>query len=146
MFAEGEGDNKPVSLLVIDVDHFKPINDTYGHDAGDVVLQELAKRIVGCVRGIDVACRYGGEEFVLLMPNTDSELASMIAERLREDIEDHPIVIDEKTGKEIRITVSIGIATSEAGDNQTAQQLLKRADDALYEAKNQGRNQVVCAA
>jgi two-component system cell cycle response regulator len=146
IFADPNTDQKPISILVIDVDHFKPINDTYGHEAGDLVLQELAKRIVSSVRGIDVACRYGGEEFVLLMPSTDSELASMIAERLREDIEEHPIVVDEETQKAISLTVSIGIATSDVGDNDTAQKMLKRADDALYQAKNQGRNQVVFAA
>ena len=141
---EAEASNHPASVLVMDVDHFKKINDTLGHDAGDLVLKELARRIVNSVRGIDIACRYGGEEFVVLMPNTEGSLAQMIAERLREDIEGNPIVVDETGGETVNVTVSIGVATTQPEDGP--QQILKRADDALYQAKDQGRNQVVFAA
>lgn len=141
MFDVGSQAKMPVSVLIIDVDHFKPINDTYGHDIGDVVLQGLAKRLTGSIRGMDVACRYGGEEFVLLMPKTDAATVSVVAERIREEIEAKPFDLGGDHQKSIPITVSIGAATSHEGD--TPQAILKRADEALYRAKEQGRNRVV---
>lgn len=144
LLEEAMKENHPASVLVLDVDHFKNINDSHGHDVGDIVLMELAKRIVNSVRGADIACRYGGEEFVVLMPNTDRLSASMIAERLREDIEDEPIVLEGVAGTPFTITVSIGVSTVVEGDSP--QKILKRADDALYRAKDQGRNKVVFAA
>ena len=132
---------KPLSVLVIDIDFFKSVNDTHGHDAGDDVLREFAVRIRKSIRGIDLACRYGGEEFVVVMPETDMAVATMVAERLRRRIATEPFPIHQGTGK-IDVTISIGIAAlAEAKD--TAGTVLKRADLALYRAKRDGRNRVV---
>jgi two-component system cell cycle response regulator len=135
---------KPLSFVIMDIDYFKAVNDTHGHDIGDEVLHEFAKRIGENVRGIDLACRYGGEEFVVVMPETDSGFAYAVAERLRKSIETTPIAISRAPGK-INITISIGIAASE-GEHDTADALLRRADQALYSAKRNGRNRVVADA
>jgi two-component system cell cycle response regulator len=135
---------KPLSFLILDIDYFKSVNDGHGHDIGDEVLKEFANRISANVRGIDLACRYGGEEFVVVMPDTDVSLAYTIAERLRKSIETTPIVISRAPGK-LNITISIGIAAAE-GTADTADALLHRADQALYSAKRNGRNRVVTAA
>lgn len=135
---------KALSVCITDIDRFKLVNDTYGHDAGDDILKEFAARIRATVRGADLACRYGGEEFVVVMPDTDAATAGKIAERLRGLIEDQPFVI-RSSGLAINITASLGIACNEAGA-ETPEQLLKQADKALYEAKNGGRNRVVAAA
>jgi len=135
---------KALAFLILDIDYFKTVNDGYGHDIGDEVLKEFASRISANVRGIDLACRYGGEEFVVVMPDTDVTLAIAIAERLRKSIEANPIPISRPPGK-LNITISIGIAGSE-GANDTAEALLHRADQALYSAKRTGRNRVVAAA
>lgn len=135
---------KPLSVLVLDIDYFKAINDTYGHDAGDDVLREFAVRIRKSIRGIDLACRYGGEEFVIVMPETDMAVAATVAERLRRRIATEPFAI-EQGGRSINVTISIGLAGLEnAGDG--ALTLLKRADQALYRAKRDGRNRVVADA
>lgn len=135
---------RALSVCLTDIDRFKLINDTYGHDAGDEVLKELAVRIRSTVRGADLACRYGGEEFVVVMPDTSLDMAATIAERLRSAIEGKPFRISA-TGLELNVTASLGIASiSEAIQNPG--QLLKAADQALYEAKNAGRNRVVAAA
>jgi len=134
---------KPVSFLILDVDFFKQINDTYGHDVGDEVLREFAGRISANVRGIDLACRFGGEEFVVVMPDTDLSFAYMVAERLRQSVADAPFQL-AANGKEVPVTISIGVATSYAGD--TPEVLLKRADQALYRAKRDGRNRVIADA
>jgi len=134
---------KPLAFLIMDVDFFREVNNNHGHDIGDEVLKEFASRISANVRGIDLACRYGGEEFVVVMPDTDMGLAFSIAERLRRSIETTPIAISRAPGK-ITITISIGIAaTTGPGDN--AEALLHRADQALYSAKRNGRNRVVTA-
>ncbi len=135
---------KPISFLIIDIDYFKNVNDTHGHDAGDEVLREFANRISANVRGIDLACRFGGEEFVVVMPDTDTAFAYSVAERLRQSIETTPFPLSRPPG-EIRITVSIGIANSTGGDD-TADNLLHRADQALYRAKREGRNRVISEA
>jgi two-component system, cell cycle response regulator len=132
---------KPLAVLVIDIDYFKAINDTHGHDAGDDVLRDFAMRIKRSIRGIDLACRYGGEEFVLVMPETDMAVASMVAERLRRRIAAEPFAIQQGT-RAIPVTISIGIAALRSKDD-TAASLLKRADQALYRAKRDGRNRVV---
>jgi two-component system cell cycle response regulator len=132
---------KPLSTLVIDIDYFKAINDTHGHDAGDDVLRDFALRIKRSIRGIDLACRYGGEEFVIVMPETDMAVAAMVAERLRRRIAAEPFPIQEGASA-IPVTISIGIAALR-GDDDTAAALLKRADQALYRAKRDGRNRVV---
>jgi two-component system cell cycle response regulator len=132
---------KPLSALIIDIDFFKAINDTHGHDAGDDVLRDFALRIKRSIRGIDLACRYGGEEFVIVMPETDVAVAAMVAERLRRRIASEPFPIQQGASA-IPVTISIGIAALR-GDDDTAAALLKRADQALYRAKRDGRNRVV---
>lgn len=132
---------KPLTVMVLDIDYFKSINDTYGHDAGDDVLRDFALRIKRAIRGIDLACRYGGEEFVLVMPETDMAVAAMVAERLRRRIAAEPFSI-QKGAKSVPVTISIGIAGLRDKDD-TAASVLKRADQALYRAKRDGRNRVV---
>ena len=135
---------KPLALMMLDIDYFKSINDTYGHDAGDDVLRDFAVRIRKSIRGIDLACRYGGEEFVIVMPETDLHVASMVAERLRRAIAGEPFAVN-KGAKRIAVTISIGLATLETKGEPIAD-VLKRADRALYRAKNDGRNRVVSQA
>ena len=134
---------KPLSVLILDIDHFKAVNDTYGHAAGDDVLREFSRRLRRAVRGIDLVGRHGGEEFVVAMPDTDADLAFIIGERLRERIAGESFVLGNGTG--VRATASIGVSTLlPAGDSPEA--LLQRADEALYLAKRSGRNRVVAAA
>ena len=144
LISNANATGKPVSFLILDIDYFKSVNDGHGHDIGDEVLKEFANRISANVRGIDLACRYGGEEFVVVMPDTDMSLAFSIAERLRKSIETTPVVISRAPGK-LNITISIGIAATQ-GPGDTAEALLHRADQALYSAKRNGRNRVVTAA
>jgi two-component system, cell cycle response regulator len=134
---------KPLSVLILDIDYFKSINDTWGHDTGDDVLREFALRIKKSIRGIDLACRYGGEEFVVVMPETDMAVATMVAERLRRGIASESFPI-QKGARSIEVTISIGIAT--LGPGEDAAMVIKRADQALYRAKRDGRNRVVPAA
>lgn len=136
--------NRSLSVCITDIDRFKLVNDTYGHDAGDAVLREFANRVRSAVRGADLACRYGGEEFVLVMPDTSAEMAAGVAERLRAIVEREPFRIPG-TDVFLSVTASLGIACAlPAGDSPET--LLKRADAALYEAKRSGRNRVVAAA
>lgn len=135
---------KAISLLVIDIDFFKAVNDTHGHDVGDQVLKEFSRRIRKNIRGIDMACRLGGEEFVLVMPETDMSEAYVIGERLRVAVSGQDFAIAGITDL-LNITVSIGIAALE-GPDDSADGLLKRADKALYRAKRDGRNRVVSDA
>jgi two-component system cell cycle response regulator len=132
-----------LSLLVADIDFFKSVNDTYGHDAGDVVLREFAQRFRRNTRGIDLACRLGGEEFVIIMPDTDLARAVQVGERLRATIAGEPFAV--APGKELSVTASVGIATIEYRDD-TPETLFKRADRALYAAKREGRNRVASDA
>ena len=134
---------KPLTVLVLDIDYFKSINDSWGHDAGDDVLREFALRIKKSIRGIDLACRYGGEEFVVVMPETDMAVATMVAERLRRRIASEPFPI-QQGARTIEVTISIGIAA--LGRDEDAATVVKRADQALYRAKRDGRNRVVPAA
>ena len=131
--------DRPISLLMIDIDHFKQVNDTYGHPAGDAVLVELAKRVTRQARKIDRVCRYGGEEFAVLLPETDPAGASIFAQRLCEAMAAEQWELDN--GTRISMTVSIGIASCpyHAG---TSQELIIAADKALYTAKETGRNRV----
>jgi two-component system cell cycle response regulator len=126
-----------LSLLLIDLDHFKSINDTHGHDVGDKVLERFAQVVKDEVRAIDVACRHGGEEFAVVMPGAGIDMARSAAERLRAR------VARETFAKGLKITVSIGVAGFEAGDTES--RIVKRADRALYAAKQRGRNRVVTA-
>ncbi len=133
--------SRPMAVLIVDIDFFKSINDTYGHDAGDEVLKEFASRLRANVRGMDLVARFGGEEFVVVMPETDLALAQGIAERLRETVAGTPFTVSG--GKaEIPVTISIGMGTFDRGDD-TPNTILKRADTALYRAKKTGRNKVV---
>jgi diguanylate cyclase (GGDEF)-like protein len=131
--------NHAMSCLMLDIDHFKAINDTYGHDAGDEVLREVARALTKNSRTSDTVYRLGGEEFLVLCPNDASEKAVQGAERIREAIES--LIVDTAAGK-IRVTISIGAADRDS-DLSTTDKLLKNADDALYQAKAQGRNRVV---
>jgi two-component system cell cycle response regulator len=144
LFDEAAQSGKPLSVLVLDIDHFKPINDSYGHDAGDAVLREFAMRLKRNIRGIDLACRLGGEEFVVVMPDTDLDQAYLVGERLRECIATAPFFAGEST-TEIEVTASVGVAALEFPDD-TPEIILKRADQALYCAKRDGRNRVVADA
>ncbi len=134
---------RPLSVLVMDLDYFKKVNDTYGHDAGDEVLRELAERLRKQVRRLDVICRVGGEEFVVLLPGADARVAHQVAERLRRAICREPFLISAGGGKRpLEVTISIGLSSYERAED-TLETLLKRADEALYAAKQQGRNCVV---
>lgn len=132
--------SRALSLVIMDMDHFKSVNDTYGHSSGDEVLKTLAEVIVKTIRSADLAARYGGEEFVVLMPETDAVRCYEAAERLRKGVENTPFIIPHPESP-IRKTTSIGCATMQPND--TPETLLKRADVALYEAKNTGRNKVL---
>jgi two-component system cell cycle response regulator len=134
---------RPLSLMILDVDHFKAVNDTYGHDAGDEVLKGLAQRMRRVVRNADLVCRLGGEEFVIVMPDTPLAIAAKIAERVRAAVQSAPFQIDA-SGRAIPVTTSIGIA--ERADDANPDALLRRADKALYDSKTAGRNRVTSAA
>jgi len=135
---------KPLSMLILDIDHFKSINDTYGHDAGDEVLREFADRLRSCIRGVDLACRLGGEEFVVVMPDTDVGVANQVAERIRRRIAGERFSI-ERGARSIEVTISIGLSSLQEPADVPAL-ILKRADEALYRAKRNGRNRVVSDA
>ncbi len=126
---------KPLSVILFDIDHFKRVNDTFGHHTGDAVLRQLAKIVRNTVRKVDYFIRWGGEEFLIVSEETDGGQARIMAERLRKRVEEHVF------GEAGRITISCGVA--EFGGEDTENTLLKRADDALYRAKRQGRNRVV---
>lgn len=125
--------------VMLDVDHFKSVNDTYGHDAGDEVLKTLAQACVDRLRTVDVVGRLGGEEFAMILPETDPAGAKLTVERLRQDLSS--LSVDTDSG-EINFTVSIGL-TSVIDPDDTIEHALKRADEALYEAKGSGRNKTV---
>ncbi|MGB8601669.1 MAG: PleD family two-component system response regulator, partial [Rhizomicrobium sp.] len=144
LLSQSKQTGKPLAFAIMDIDFFKTVNDTYGHDIGDEVLREFASRVTANVRGIDLACRFGGEEFVVVMPDTDLTFAYAVAERLRKQVESTPITISRSPGT-LNITVSIGIAAL-GGADDTADALLHRADQALYQAKRTGRNRVVADA
>ncbi|MEZ5811523.1 MAG: PleD family two-component system response regulator [Rhizobiaceae bacterium] len=142
LFERAVSRGRPLSVLMADLDRFKAINDTHGHDAGDQVLKEFANRLRKSVRGMDLACRYGGEEFVVVMPDTDPDVAKTVAERVRSATAGAPF---ETASGRIEVTVSVGLSSLIAPAD-TIPALMKRADIALYEAKNGGRNRVVAKA
>jgi two-component system cell cycle response regulator len=131
---------KSLSLLALDVDHFKSVNDENGHAVGDRVLQELASRLKQSIRNIDMVCRIGGEEFVIVLPNTSAGVAAKIADRMRRSVSGEPFNVGARTGP-LTVTVSIGVAAVE-DSSDTMEAVLKRADEALYSAKRGGRNRV----
>jgi len=134
-FSEWQRKTNPFSLVILDVDHFKKFNDTHGHQAGDEVLRQVAKALEHATRDMDIPCRYGGEEFGVVLPGTCARDAKGLAERIRKGIEDLRIKFE---GKTLSVTASVGLAEITAADD--AGRLLKRADDALYTSKDAGRN------
>ncbi|MGI1678169.1 MAG: GGDEF domain-containing protein [Cellvibrionaceae bacterium] len=131
--------NQELSLLMIDVDHFKTVNDTYGHNIGDIVLKKVADIIVEIARQTDMTFRYGGEEFIVVLSKTDLDGARIIADRIRKELESTKIIADDA---ELIVTISLGVTNLKKSEN--VKELFARADSALYQAKNTGRNQVVC--
>jgi diguanylate cyclase len=131
--------NEKLSILMVDIDHFKKVNDTYGHPAGDAVLKQLGEVMMNSSRSIDVVSRMGGEEFSIILPECSSEQAYSIGERIRNSVQDNSFILPD--GKEIKITVSIG-STSYPETVSDIEQLVKEADKALYKAKQTGRNKV----
>jgi diguanylate cyclase (GGDEF)-like protein len=131
---------RPLSLLMFDIDHFKPINDTHGHLTGDYVLKEMSRRLLGRIRKEELLARYGGEEFVVVMPDTPLDVALTVAERLRQRIANEKVQLPG--GEAIDVTVSLGVSSS-ASREDSGPLILKRADGALYSAKRQGRNRTV---
>ena len=129
-----------LSCLLVDLDHFKQINDRFGHDAGDQVLKEVARRIVGSLREVDLAARYGGEEFAILLPHTSKTDARIVAERLLSNLRKQEFTFN---GELVRVTASIGCAGNSDVASGQPEDLVKAADLALYEAKNNGRNAVM---
>jgi two-component system cell cycle response regulator len=132
----------PTSLMMVDLDHFKQVNDVWGHEVGNQVLKLTARLIKQVTRQLDIQCRYGGEEFVVILPSTTLLLASQVAERLRQKIEESEIFTEEQSFK---VTASIGLSVRLAHEKGTASDLIKAADDCLYQAKSAGRNQVCFA-
>ncbi len=130
-----------VSIMAIDIDHFKRCNDTFGHDVGDAVLREFAARLASNTRPSDYACRQGGEEFIVVMPRTPGDIACLAAERLRRSIAGSAFNIPG-LDQPLDVTISIGVAATD-GSDETTETLMKRADEALYEAKRSGRNRVI---
>jgi two-component system cell cycle response regulator len=144
LVSESVTQERPLTVLILDIDHFKRVNDTWGHDAGDEVLKDFAGRVRKVVRGVDLVCRTGGEEFVVIMPETEPASAFRVAERIRQSVEMTPFQIGNGQPP-IRVTTSVGMAGFEHG-HTTVDALLKRADEALYRAKKDGRNRIVAAA
>jgi len=137
--------NYPFSILLIDVDFFKKINDNFGHQAGDSVLQDLAKRLEDKARESDSVGRYGGEEFLVILHNCGINQIEIVAERFRESISNHSFLLDQTQFTEISVTISIGAACSDSNEDIDVYELIKRADQALYQSKEQGRNRsTVC--
>ncbi|WP_292654842.1 diguanylate cyclase [Nitratifractor sp.] len=132
-------EHHPLSLAILDIDRFKQINDTYGHQTGDRVITALSEKLTERYRESDLLCRFGGEEFVILMPNTEQDVAVLLAERTRKEIEKLQIPYGDGA---VSMTVSIGVSQVDLEGEETLDPVLKRADDALYAAKNQGRNRV----
>ncbi len=144
LFEQAANRGKPLSVLVLDIDYFKAVNDTHGHDAGDEVLKEFATRMRKNVRGIDLVCRLGGEEFVVVMPDTDVTVASIVGERVRQKVASEAFPI-HKGARALDVTVSIGLA-SYVPTMTGPDDLVKKADEALYRAKREGRNRIVVDA
>ena len=130
-----------VTLLMLDVDNFKHINDTYGHKVGDIVLIELSNLLQNLTRKSDIICRFGGEEFIILLSQTNIDTANIIAEKIRVNIENHAIKLDKLN--DLKITVSIGVSQVNILTDKNIEDCIKRSDEALYKAKNSGKNKVI---
>ena len=143
MCREGAKEGHIFSLIMIDIDHFKAFNDTYGHQVGDQVLRLVAMTLINEVKGQDMAARYGGEEFAILLPGTNIDAAQAVAENLRKAVEKKE-VMNRTTGENLgQITISLGVA--QFYETENADELIRRADVALYNSKSKGRNKVVVA-
>lgn len=129
----------PTALVMLDLDHFKQVNDSYGHEAGNAVLIQTAKLIQVNTRQLDIQCRYGGEEFAIVLPSTERFLAIQVAERIRESIANTTV---EYNQQQLQVTASIGLAFYQPGESKSVSSLINEADKYLYQAKEQGRNQV----
>ena len=130
---------RPTSLLMIDIDHFKKVNDTHGHEIGNQALIHVAGLISRQVRKIDIVCRYGGEEFAVILPETDLHAGIPVAERIRLSLSDTPLNLDEL---DLTLTASLGLSTYHPYSLNSAEELITQADHYLYEAKQRGRNQL----
>jgi len=137
---KSQAEQAPLCIVMADIDHFKSVNDNYGHLAGDGVLKEVAKRIKNSLRGFDIVGRYGGEEFLLILHHAELPTARMVAERIRSRIAATPI---DLAAEILDVTISMGVAM--AKPDEAVNSLVERADKALYNAKENGRNQVVLA-
>jgi diguanylate cyclase (GGDEF)-like protein len=137
----GEREKRSVGVVLADLDHFKLVNDTYGHFAGDAVLREFARRMQSSIRPYDAIGRYGGEEFLIILPGCDEPCTSRQAERMRSVLDAEPMIVNEQRKL---ITCSFGATTWHPGEPTSPDGLIRIADDALYAAKHQGRNRVVC--
>ncbi len=144
LFADAVQRDAPLAVLLLDIDHFKSVNDGWGHEVGDEVLQEFAKRIRNLTRGIDLVARYGGEEVVIVIPDASADEARFVAERIRERVGSTPFGVRRRS-EILNVTVSIGVAARQPGDVAAAT-VMKRADVALYRAKQEGRNRVIAQA
>src|SRR5262249_40150469 len=133
--------DRPLSIAMVDVDHFKAVNDHYGHGTGDLVLAEVARRLRGAIRGGDLLVRYGGEEFLTVLPKADAGRAWEVGERMRQGVSERAFEVDD--GLALLLRVSVGIAQWRSGEAMLA--LIERADTALYAAKQRGRNRVEVA-
>ncbi|MCP4355102.1 MAG: diguanylate cyclase, partial [Proteobacteria bacterium] len=132
---------KSLCVMMLDIDHFKAVNDTHGHDVGDEVLQTFSRRIKRCIRSIDLATRMGGEEFFVVLPDVNSNIAIQVAERIRTDICTRPFEVSTDSG-EISISVSIGAFLIASDNTVSVDEAIKTADEELYQAKESGRNRV----
>lgn len=139
--ASARARGEPLAVAMVDVDHFKDVNDSFGHAVGDHVLADVAQRLRAAIRAGDLLVRYGGEEFLALLPGAGTERALEIAERMRARLEDDPIEVERHM---IAVRVSVGVAELKSGDDE--EDIVRRADEALYAAKRQGRNRVEVAA
>ncbi|HMK57113.1 MAG TPA: diguanylate cyclase [Dissulfurispiraceae bacterium] len=133
---------EPLSFIILDIDHFKKINDTYGHSCGDEVLRQLSKTLTSTLRAHDIVARYGGEEFVVLLSNTGAEESLTVAEKLRITVQESDFFCQENSVK-LPVTVSIGVASTDSGFDLNPDNMIVKADHALYEAKAAGRNRVI---
>ena len=133
-------ENAPFSLMMLDLDHFKHVNDNYGHQSGDAVLKRFAEIVQDCLRKEDLLVRYGGEEFCVLLPRLTSERAQLLADRLRAQVAHASFTFSRHS---IAITTSIGVSSVERGEKGNVDAILARADEALYRAKQSGRNRVI---
>jgi two-component system cell cycle response regulator len=140
LLEKSKAEGRALSLMMIDIDHFKPVNDNYGHPSGDAILKQVAGRMLASVRAVDLVTRYGGEEFAIIMPETDAAGALVVAERVRQAVEQAPFTIPVAPGQ-LQCTVSIGC--SQLSMQDTMPSLIARADQNLYQAKQGGRNKVV---